>query len=212
VLVYIPLVRATRPRPGVLAAWLAFLAGLGPAAVATAQPAGEGIGVYGRFDHDLALSVGLGGGARLGGAEGARGLAQAELRASYLHTAGIALAGSFVPGASRELAGSVAVDLRPLFLISIFENRFTGDSLLDLVRDSFGIEGGLSWDGAHPAFLVGLGTELPIVRDRDRGLFLRLGARLHLTRARWVGGDAAGTAVELGAVLQAHGAVGAGLL
>ena len=191
---------------------LVFLAGIAFAEVATAEPAGEGIGVYGRFDHDLALSVGLGGGARLAGSGSARGLGQAELRASFLHTAGIAVAGSFLPGASRELAGSVAVDLRPLFLISIFENRFTGDSLLDLVRDSLGIEGGLSWDGAHPAFLVGLGTELPIVRDRDRGLFLRFGARLHLARTRWVGGDAAGTAVELGAVLQAHGAIGTGIL
>lgn len=178
---------------------------------ARAEPRHEGIGVYGRFDHDLALSAGLGGGARVASA-GPSAVGTLEARATYIHTAGLVVSGSFASGGGRAWSGLVAVDLRPLFLVSVFENRFTGDSFVDLVRDALGLEGGIGWDGAHPALVLGAGTELPLVRERDAGLFLRLGARVHLARTRWVGGADAGATFELGAILQAHGAVSAGLL
>lgn len=197
------------PRTRLYAACLVLAAG--GIAVADEPPA-EGIGVYGRFDHDLALSAGLGGGARVGGGTGARGLAAAELRAQYLHTAGLAVGATYTPDAPRTAAGWVAVELRPLFLIAIFENQFVGDAIVDWIRDALGLEAGITWDGASPAFLLGLGTEVPLVRSRDHGLFLRLGGRMLLARSGWVGGAPEATTFELGAALQAHGAVAAGLL
>ena len=193
-----------------LAAILAFLLWAGGTR-ARAETSGEGIGVYGRFDHDLALSAGAGGGARIGPGP-ARALATVEARALYLHTAGIVVAGTFTPGAERPASGSVAVELRPLFLVSLFENRFSGDPFADLALYEVGLEAGLAWDTRRPAFLVGLGTELPLVRRRDRGLFLRLGVRLTSWRTRWVLGQDAGLGVEIALALQAHGGVSAGLL
>jgi hypothetical protein len=178
-----------------------------------------GAGVYGRFDHDLALSAAVGGAVHLGvggadrdGRSGAQALGTAELRLHYLHTAGVVFGATYTPDADRTVAGTLAVELRPLFLISFFENEFTGDSLLDLVRDNIGLEAGVRWDGRSPALLLGLGTEIPLVRDRDTGLFLRVGARLLFARSGWVGGNDAGTTVELGVALQGQTAVSAGLL
>lgn len=172
--------------------------------VVPARGLADGAGVYGRFDDRLTFSAGLGGGigGRIGGDPAA--LVAADLRLQYLHTAGLAATWEVEPGGGPLQRATFAVDLRPLFLIFVFQNRFSGDPFGDLGVYNLGLEAGAAWDGEHPAFLVGLGTELPVQRVRARGLFLRVATRVLFERERWVGGAARGTTLQLVLALQWH--------
>ncbi|MBI2894560.1 MAG: hypothetical protein HYY06_13490 [Deltaproteobacteria bacterium] len=162
----------------------------------------DGVGVYGRFDRELVVSAGLGGGARERLDGGLAGLVTVDLRMRWLHTAGIAATWELEPVGSPRQHGTIAVDLRPFFLIFVFQNRFSGRSFADLVVYNLGLEAGIAWDGSRPAFLIGLGTEMPLLRRRAQGLFLRVGSRVHFERERWVGGHGKDTGFEAVLALQ----------
>lgn len=96
-------------------------------------------GVYGRFDGDLTLTIGLGAEFQ----EGAHGAALA--RALYYHSAGLAL--GYADSLGRDLpvrrVGYLGAELRPLFLPRwAFDLEF-GCPLLDLSLDSLALGAGV---------------------------------------------------------------------
>jgi hypothetical protein len=122
-------------------------------------------GVYGRFDGDLALSIGAGAefdgetrGALLG-------------RALYYHTAGIALgyADSFGGDSVVQRVGFLGVELRPLFLPRWSLDLQFGWPLLDLTLDSLAVGAG--------AFVAGLDGER---NETETGVELSLGLGIPL--------------------------------
>lgn len=142
--------------------------------------------VYGRFDGDLVVAMGMGGGAAIGDRRSGSVTATTtlELRARVLDTAGLLIAPEW-----RAEAGSrvvIAVDLRPLFLLRWFLNQESGDLWLDLFVDSIGMELGAAIapldEEAGLGLAMGGGVDVPIViRSRIAGgLFLRIAVR-------WVG-------------------------
>ena len=161
----------------------------------TAGAQASGDGLYGRFDGDVFLSAGLGGGAAVH--EDLGGLLIAELRARYLETAGLLLATEWQ--APREATGApgdtglrrdkgprwrllTALEVRPLFPALFLTNNATGIEFIDLTLQSIGLELGLSLvpeeGAAELGLLTGFGLELPIVPPSTLadGIFLRLAA------------------------------------
>jgi hypothetical protein len=146
--------------------------------VIPAEPGGAGDGVYGRFDGDLALGVGLG--AELG--QNTR--AAARLSLHYFYMAGVyASYRDTLSGRSDEadtsddaraaLAARVlsfGIDLRPAFIPRWSRSYEQGPSFLDLALDSISLgmgaffaepPGGALGDGR--GFELSLGFGLPIV-------------------------------------------------
>ncbi|MCC7537572.1 MAG: hypothetical protein IT379_15220 [Deltaproteobacteria bacterium] len=194
--------------PTVAAAVLALSS---PALVAHADD-DAGHGAYGRFDADLVLALDLGGGLRTDGA----GVLAGNVRGRYLDSAGLVL------GAERDLdEGAIhvvaAIDLRPVFLARFFLDMEIGDSWIDLLLDSVGLELGAVWaragerdDGA--ALLVGGGLEIPVYLRRARGVALRLGVRYVAARERWQHGPEGGlTDTSFVAALVVRTAVSSGI-
>lgn len=135
-------------------------------------------GLYGRLDGDVRLSVGVGAGARFPGtAVGAAPIGLVELRARYLDSAGVFVAGDTDDSRWRLSGG---VELRPLFLARFLLNHESGRSHLDLLVDSLGLELGLA--ATHltalpaAALVLGAGIDVPLVIDPFR-LALRIGFR-----------------------------------
>jgi len=102
----------------------------------------SGDGVYGRFDGDLDLALGLG--AELGSA----GHPAPALRASahYFSMAGVYALGRIKAGdeSAPSLFG-VGVDLRPLFVPRWVKGLQTGSALFDLTLDSLSLSLGAFW-------------------------------------------------------------------
>jgi hypothetical protein len=96
-------------------------------------------GVYGRFDGDLTLTLGLGAEFQ----EGAHGAALA--RALYYHSAGLTLSYADSLGAALPVrrVGFVGAELRPLFLPRWALDMELGSPLLDLTLDSLSLGAGL---------------------------------------------------------------------
>jgi hypothetical protein len=96
-------------------------------------------GVYGRFDGDLTLSIGLG--AELH--DGPRGALIG--RALYYHTAGLTL--SYADGLGGDVTpkrvASAGIELRPLFLPRWSLDLECGCPLIDLTLDSLSLGAGL---------------------------------------------------------------------
>lgn len=136
------------------------------ASVRSASPA-TGDGVYGRFDGDLDLGLGL-------GAEfGSAGQVAPTLRASahYFSIAGVYASGRIKAGAeSAPSLFGLGVDLRPLFVPRWAKGYETGPGLLDLTLDSLSLSLGAFWaqriaDAPEPnrGFDAQLGFGVPLL-------------------------------------------------
>lgn len=138
-------------------------------------------GLYGRFDGELALSVGVGGGLTEVEARGRGASVVGEVRLRYLDAAGVFLAGRWGPGVSEHLA--LGVELRPLFPALFFEDLWTGHEFWDLLIQSVGVELGVATLPLNEAWGYGLaaggGLEIPVVLPSQwaDGVWLRLGGR-----------------------------------
>lgn len=159
---------------------IALLAVLAVPSLARAQ---GGDTIYGRFDGDLVLSAGLGGGIAIADRRhpDVTGTTTIELRARLLDTGGLLVAPEWRPeGDSRVV---VAVDLRPVFLVRFLLNMESGDRYLDLFVDSIGLDVGAAITPLDAdvgiAFAFGWGVDVPIwVPERIGGaVSLRLGGR-----------------------------------
>jgi len=130
-------------------------------------------GVYGRFDGDLTLTLGLGAEFQ----EGAHGAAIA--RALYYHTAGLSL--SYADSLGGELAvrraGFVGVELRPLFIPRWALDLELGCPLVDLTLDSLALSAGLfvarraEPDETRSGLELSLGLGVPLFAKAE-GLWL----------------------------------------
>lgn len=168
-------------------------------------PASPADGLYGRFDGDLVLSVGVSGGPVFD--RGFRGgLVELDLRARYLDAAGLVVAPAWFhdpafplreaidDGAGRLFVG---LEVRPFFPARFLLDLWTGSRWTDLLIDSIGVELGVvvgpfgapgTSDGV--AFAWGAGVELPLLTSDQlaHGLRLRLAVRRVTSRS----GDQAG--------------------
>ena len=131
--------------------------------------------MYGRFDGDLDLGVGVG--AELGSAGGVAPAARAT--AHYYSIAGAYVEGRVRAGdaSARSLFG-LGVDIRPLFVPRWAKGFETGPTLLDLTLDSLSLSLGAFWaerstalTGDARGFEVGLGFGVPLFA-RAPGLWL----------------------------------------
>lgn len=130
-------------------------------------------GVYGRFNGDLTLTLGLGAEFQ----EGAHGAALA--RALYYHTAGLTL--SYADGFGRDLpvrrAAFAGIELRPLFLPRWALDLEFGCPLLDLSLDSLALGAGVfvaartEPDEARAGLELSLGLGVPLFAKAE-GLWL----------------------------------------
>ena len=148
--------------------------------VAPDARADGGDGLYGRFDGDLVLSAGLGGGVTLDDDGGATGLV--DLRARFLDTGGLFIAPQLGPGGSLRVV--TGVEVRPLFPVRFLLGAWSGIPFWDLLVDSIGFELGVALDrlgsderGAGLSLGFGLDAPLVLPSGDANGLFLRLGAR-----------------------------------
>lgn len=162
-----------------------FLPLVFPALAATLVPLearaeDRGAGLYGLLDGDFSLVLGAGAGAFASGDDaGAQG--SVETRVRFLSMASLVLGGDIRP----EPAFVGGVELRPLFLILFFENRFTGDDFTDFVLYGLGLTGGVSASAEGLSLVSGLGTEWPLARTRSEGLFLRTELRGRFAHSTW---------------------------
>lgn len=188
-----------------------------PALAPSPAEAQDGDTVYGRFDGDLVLSAGIGGGVAIGDRQrDVTGTTTVELRARLLDTGGLLVAAEWRPeGDSRVV---VAVDLRPIFLIRFLLAQQTGDRYLDLFVDSIGIDLGAAVtplaDDVGLALAVGWGLDVPIwVPERIGGaISLRLAGRYVGALATDQHGPPGGTDdVAILAVLNVRGVVDLGV-
>lgn len=146
---------------------------------ASARADGPGDGLYGRWDQDFTLEVGLGGGVTFVDDREAASL-MAELRLRIIDAAGPFLAARWGPDAGESLV--VGVELRPLFPALFLMDLSTGRERLDLFVQSLGLEIGAAFflDGEVDAGLaIGMGLELPLVLPSQwaQGVWLRVAAR-----------------------------------
>ncbi len=148
-------------------------------------------GVYRRWDTDLAVAVGAGGGVVFPGADADIASAVVvEARLRIIDTAGPVVSYRWSGDAGGYLF--LGVELRPLWPALFLVDQPTGIEWLDLFIQSFGVEVGAvilplgDPDGADVDLGVGLGIglaiEVPLIvpsrmHGAARGLFLRLAAR-----------------------------------
>jgi hypothetical protein len=114
-----------------------------PGRVQTAEPDPVTDGVYGRFDGDLDLGLGLGAELASGEARGA-----ARLSVHYFSTAGIYATYRDALGAHADVERvlSLGVDLRPAFVPRWSKNMQQGPNFLDLALDSISLGLGAFWE------------------------------------------------------------------
>lgn len=157
-------------------------------ALSAAGPAradGPGDGVYGRFDADLSVQLGVGAGALREG--GTRATSVVELRARVIDAAGLSLALDATPSGPDHLF--IGAELRPLWPGLFLTDRSSGHERWDLLFESLGVElgAGLTPLGSDLGVSLswGFGLEIPLVLPEQlaRGLWLRLGARRQVARA-----------------------------
>lgn len=162
---------------------------------AAAQAADDrGAGLYGLLEADFSLVAGVGGGG-YGSSAGSGAAGAVEARIRYLSSASLVVGWDVRP----EHALVAAAEIRPLFLILFFENRFTGDDLVDFVLYGLGVTGGVSASAQGLSFLTGIGTEWPLARRGGGGLFARTEMRGRFAHSTWPNG--ADDAVELQGLL-----------
>ncbi|MGZ3416775.1 MAG: hypothetical protein ACXVEE_02860 [Polyangiales bacterium] len=169
---------------------------LGCLLVTSAAHAAEGDGAYGRTDGDASFVVGVDGGT-LGG----RKLVGGDLRLRYLDTAGVAVGYEELDAFNKaQTEGEfrrdfrAGVELRPLFPARFLKAHEIGNSFVDLVIDSVGLDIGAIWivrafkDVPRPGMYVGLALEVPLA-SRANGPWVRLAGSFRWTASRLEGED-----------------------
>jgi hypothetical protein len=144
-------------------------------------------GLYGRWDRDLVLALGAGGGATVAGGDAAP-IVAGEARLRFLGAAGPVVSGAWARGAQSHLF--VGVELRPLFPALFLLDLSTNRPFVDLLLQSISVELGPAFllDGHGSTGLgVGLALEVPLIYPTvfAQGLWLRLDARRVLASAEW---------------------------
>lgn len=169
----------------------------------------SGNGVYGRFQGDLELGLGLGAEVDRTGARGA-----ARLGLYYFSMLGVYSSyrdgfGQGGDGAERLL--SVGVDLRPGFVPRWAKGQQTGQPLPDLLIDSVSLALGAFWAepaghafGSERGFETSLGFGIPLMLRAD-GLWLE--ARGQLRWPETAGAPDQGAVPSAFALLSWHGFV-----
>ena len=154
----------------------------------SARADGDGDGLYRRFDRDLTIALGAGGGLVLDGVK-ARPSLVADLRLRVIDTAGPVVAMRWGPGDEGSGRGYVlfGVEVRPLFPALFLLNESTGREWVDLFVQSFGIELGTALFPFDQDFgvglAVGLSIELPLLLpSHTEGAFESIGLRLAARR------------------------------
>ncbi|MEZ4255861.1 MAG: hypothetical protein R3A78_09140 [Polyangiales bacterium] len=204
----------------VLAPCLFLCAALAATARSSTAYADDRDGLYGRFDGDLTLSAGLGGGAALPTGTDAQGTAVLELRARYLDTAGLLVMPEWRVGEFGAV--TFALDLRPLFPARFLLNHAVRRAWIDLLIDSIGVDAGVAilplgeGHDAGAALSIGFGADVPLLLPGTfaHGLFLRLWARHLSSTAGAASGPGGGAHLgewTLGATLTARFTANAGL-
>lgn len=158
-------------------------------AVPLAAHAQSDDGVYRRWDTDLAVAIGVGGGAVFQGDRTDASLV-VETRLRIIDAAGPVASYRWAPDAGGQLF--LGIELRPLWPALFLIDSPTRIEWLDLLIQSFGVElGAVILPLGDPsgvdvdrgvALAIGLALEIPLVvpsrmRGAARGLFLRLAAR-----------------------------------
>lgn len=182
-------IHSTRPALALLALLALLVLMVAPRRVAAQDDSPDisppGDGAYGRLDGDLMLSFGLGAGPVLGGDGAAADAALlVEVRARYLDMVGLVLAPELHLGEGTATGRLIAgVEVRPLWPIRFFLNRFTGNEWLDLFVESVSAEVGVAilplGEGVGTALALGFGVDVPILVPSvfADGLFMHVGAR-----------------------------------
>jgi hypothetical protein len=144
-------------------------------------------GLYGRWDEDLVLAIGAGGGATF--ASGAAdAVAVGDVRLRFLGAAGPVVSAAWAPDAQQHLF--VGAELRPLFPALFLLDLSTNRQFVDLLLQSISVELGAAFllDGhGSTGFGVGLAIDVPLVYPTlfAHGLWLRLGARRVIASSSW---------------------------
>lgn len=150
-------------------------------AVLAAAPASAAAQAHGRFDGDVSLEAGLGGGVVVGETDALLGAAVLDLRARYLDMAGLMVGAEVRPDGSSRV--HVGADLRPLFMARFVLGASFHDRYWDRFIDSIGIDLGVSLtpldETVGAALMFGFGFDVPLVffDDGPGGLALRLFGR-----------------------------------
>ncbi len=144
-------------------------------------------GLYGRWDQDLVLALGAGGGATIAPGD-ADPVAVGDVRLRFLGAAGPVVSGAWAPDATPHLF--VGAELRPLFPALFLLDYSTNKPFVDLLLQSISVELGAAFllDGQRSTgFGVGLALEIPLVYPTvfAQGLWLRLGARRVIAPSEW---------------------------
>ena len=151
-------------------------------AVLAAAPSSAAAQVHGRFDGDLSLEAGLGGGVVIGETDEVIGAAVLDLRARYLDMAGLIVGAEVRPDGSHRV--HLGADLRPLFMARFVLGASFHDRYWDRLVDSIGIDLGVALtpldETVGAALMFGFGVDVPLVffdDDGPAGLALRLFGR-----------------------------------
>lgn len=190
--------------------------------VAFALPAEaqRGDGVYRRFDHDLLLAFGVGGGVVLG--EEDEPALVLDLRARVIDAGGVVTSYRYAPDSKHQLF--VGIELKPLWPALFLTSSSTHREWLDLLIQSLGVELGVAMmplgnDDADVGYGLGIGVSLEVplsLPSNTTGAFhrasLRLAARRVDATRRYLGTDDAVDRSEWSvlATLQITVGVGAG--
>ena len=149
--------------------------------------ADDGDGLYDRFDRDLTVAIGAGGGVVFDGAD-VRPTLAADVRLRVIDTAGPVVAMRWsADGRSGHGYVLLGVELRPFFPALFLLDLSIGNEWVDLFVQSFGVELGAALfpfdEDFGVALGVGLSVELPLLMpSRTRGTFQSIALRLAARR------------------------------
>ena len=156
--------------------------------VALPAAAQTGDGVYRRFDHDLLLTLGVGGGVVLaGGDSDADAALVLDLRARVIDAGGLVLGYRFAPESKSQVF--VGFELKPLWPALFLTSSSTHREWLDLFLQSLGVELGVAVQSlgtdADVTYGLGIGVSLEVplsLPSHTTGAFHRASLRLAARR------------------------------
>lgn len=145
-----------------------------------------GDGVYRRFDHDLMLTFGVGGGIVL--ADEDEPALVLDLRARVIDAGGLVLSYRHAPESKNQIF--VGFELKPLWPALFLTSNSTGREWLDLFLQSIGVELGVAMmpigdDDAKTGYGLGIGVSLEVplsLPSKTSGAFHRAALRLAARR------------------------------
>lgn len=150
---------------------------------ASSAVAQTGDGVYRRFDHDLMLAFGVGGGVVL--ADEDEPALVLDVRARVIDAGGLVLSYRYAPESKNQLF--VGFELKPLWPALFLTSSSTGREWLDLFLQSLGVELGVAMmplgDDTGYGLGIGVSLEVPLsLPSNTTGAFHRANLRLAARR------------------------------